>query len=182
MPHLQARHDEDDCWTWNQRNGGLDLLPPDLWDACCSQLKPAVTQPSHNDDTLTALHKEPPDDQICYDHKHRRLCCDFFVGSSSYLHLPMLHELVLTVRLATDNKSQNTTFYHVQQDGFLRLYEPSSILWPTGYLLSLCLAAPRKCGITSHVHQAVAHAVANTDAAAVELGAGICRPLSLRAP
>jgi hypothetical protein len=37
--------------------------------------------------------------------------------------------------------------YNLEQDGFLRKFDTSTILWPAGYLLTLCISAPKYCGI-----------------------------------
>lgn len=39
----------------------------------------------------------------------------------------------------------NRRTYNVQQDGFLRRFDPAGILWPTGYFLTLCVSAPNRC-------------------------------------
>jgi hypothetical protein len=51
-----------------------------------------------------------------------------------------------------------TTDYYtfdVQQDGFLRPYDTAAVMWPTAYLLSLCLGAPRRCGIANELEKAL---------------------------
>eukprot|EP00547_Thalassionema_nitzschioides_P011311 CAMPEP_0194263130 /NCGR_PEP_ID=MMETSP0158-20130606/46901_1 /TAXON_ID=33649 /ORGANISM="Thalassionema nitzschioides, Strain L26-B" /LENGTH=309 /DNA_ID=CAMNT_0039003307 /DNA_START=163 /DNA_END=1092 /DNA_ORIENTATION=- len=107
-----------------------------------------------------------------------RLCCDFFHGSSSYLHLPLLKELAVRLRVKTDDKDSQGVFleerYDLHQDGFLRHYDTSGVLWPTAYLLSLCVAAPNACGIPE-IYQAMAEAN-KSHPIAVELGAGVGAP------
>jgi hypothetical protein len=113
-------------------------------------------------------------DQGCaaiYFMAHRPIC--FF----------LLNALIIRLRLGTDHSLDTTgtrqplveeTIYDLEQDGFLRKHDVAGILWPTGYLLSLCLAAPRACGVPE-LYQAVKTATTNatlSPALAVELGAG----------
>ena len=169
---LQAKIDDPDCWAWD-----LDqdtLLPPDLWSTCCSLL-PQNSQSTQKQSKALLFGGDNNDNtNICTDAKHRSLCCDLFRGSSSYLHLPLLQELALRLRVETDQG--NTLMYELEQDGFLRQFDTAGILWPTAYLLSLCLASPRKCGIETLVRTAIAGVSSKESTLAMELGTGIGAP------
>lgn len=188
---LIAVKDADDCWAY-QITEGASWLPPDLWSRCCSQLpqeeaknekkKHASSSNLFGEDTaIQGSNNDVDNDDECVNDAHQRLCCDFVQGSSSYLHLPLLHELAIRLRLQTDDQTarqkQPTKTYNLQQDGFLRPYDPSGILWPTSYLLSLCVAAPKRCGIPE-IYQAAAAATMHGSnlPIAIELGAGLGTP------
>lgn len=144
--------DQENCWT----NNSLD---PNLWwDQCCSQLL---------DVSLT-----DDDTDICVRDDGVRICCDFFVGSSSYLRLPPLREVALRVRAQTDNDDNVTVIYDLEQDGFLRMYDTAGVLWPTAYFLGLCVAAPTFCGVPE-LYKAIAFGSSKNT---LELGAGIGFP------
>jgi len=165
---LEATIDGGDCWSWiNESN---KIIPTDLWHHCCSLIKTF--------DEPTTLNFQSDFDGDNCSRGLSRLCCDFFHGSSSYLHLPLLKELAIRIRVRTDEEDDQGNAmeerYDLQQDGFLRHFDTSGVLWPTAYLLSLCLAAPNRCGIPE-LYQAVDKA-SNAFPFAVELGAGIGAP------
>ena len=159
--------DTKDCWVWDLTTED-NLLQPDLWSKCCSQLP----QPSPRKKDATNPLGSPPEMDECIRDSHRRFCCDFYNGSSSYLHLPLLQELSLRLRVQTD---EGSVVFYLEQDGVLRQYDPSAILWPTAYLLSLCVAEPRRCGIPEIFDAAAAHPV-SSGTMVVELGTGIGAP------
>ena len=57
-------------------------------------------------------------------------CCSFGVGSDSYRMIPAVRETHITVRLPS------ARLLRIDQEGWLRLFDPSTILWPAGYLLA----------------------------------------------
>ena len=144
----------DPCWAWQP----TDLSPlDDLWQDCC---------------VMNAVRTAPTS---CFNGHGHSYCCDLSPTTSVYLHLPILHSLALRVHIPTDDdESSSTLSYNLEQDGFLRPYDPSTTLWPTAYLLSLCLGAPRTCGIANDLEQALEQR--SVLHAAVELGAGLGLP------
>lgn len=152
---VQAPADEIGCWTFSPGN-------MELWDECCSEISAA-----QDDDHSSFLGNAATSKDECYRHGSRT-CCDFYEGSSSYLRLPALRELALRVRLQTDDGREESYNIELEQDGFLRRFDAAGILWPTGYLLALCVAAPRRCGAPELYNEGFR--------AAVEIGAGIGAP------
>jgi hypothetical protein len=66
----------------------------------------------------------------------------------------------------------------LEQDGFLRPFDVSSLLWPAGYLLTLCVASPINCGaleVSKALDFALNHGIVDKPYA-LELGAGIGGP------
>lgn len=177
---LKAVVDDLDCWSFDVDQ---DDIATDMWDECC------VSETSSTTATIVnhAFSRSHRQDARCYHTDGSRMCCDLFHGSSSFLFLPLLNALIIRLRLGTDHSLDTTgtrqplveeTIYDLEQDGFLRKHDVAGILWPTGYLLSLCLAAPRACGVPE-LYQAVKTATTNatlSPALAVELGAGIGAP------
>ena len=174
--HIQP-HDKIPCW-----HGGDDLdVAVDRWDSCCRGLvdrrasrKSGVASNSDCRDETSGL----------------PLCCDFFNGSPSHLRLPALREVALNIRISIEGGDMNTSTslascgandsntsvatISLEQDGFLRPFDVSSILWPAGYLLTLCVASPDQCGAIE-VSQAIEDAIAKgkREYFGIELGAGI---------
>ena len=161
--------DAGDCWNW--RTGVDTFQPPwEIWDRCCSMLQMS------DDNTIrevngglgtsqSMLSTNLQNDECCYDlETGARFCCEFRAGSSSYLRLPALREMALRVRVPTEDIM---TTYVLQQDGFLRRFDSATVLWPAGYLLGLCVAAPQQCGVPEIYH---------TTGSVLELGAGIGFP------
>lgn len=170
QPRLVATVDAEDCWTWDlsQEDEFLDI---DLWSQCCSQLpQPAVK----TKDTTETFGSHDEMDGCLRNGSQRSLCCDFCQGTSCYLHLPLIEELSLRLRVQTDEGS--IISFDLEQDGLLRRFDPAAVLWPTAYLLSLCLAGPRQCGIPEIYDAAAAAHLANNTTVALELGTGIGAP------
>lgn len=167
-----------ECWPSTLENGGAggDNVM-DLWDECCSQVTDVeqsaesdsakdLPQQQGNDNTM--LGGVDAHNQCAFEGKP--LCCEFHVGSSSYLRLPALRELALRVRVESDDGVKE--IYDLEQDGFLRRFDPAGILWPSGYLLALCVAAPNMCGVP----ELNDIAGSSTELFALELGSGIGLP------
>lgn len=174
-PHV----DGADCWNFNA--SVYKISTHSWWDACCSQLTLGREINNYN--------KRRPFDakhdhfwQQCHHSDGSRLCCDLFHGSSNYLNLPLLNELAVRLRVETDvigsiGGPTKVETYNLEQDGFLRKYDVAGILWPTGYLLGLCVARPRFCGVPEILQAIeVKTTVSSGRAAVVELGAGIGVP------
>lgn len=130
----------------------------DKWDLCCSRVASTQNDPESDQKIQEECEKDG-----------HRLCCDFYQGSLSYLRLPALQETTVHLKLDRDQ----LLGIILQQDGFLRKFDPAGVLWPTGYLLSICLADPSHCGIPELFMAAESH---SDDHAAIELGAGIGAP------
>lgn len=160
----RSRNDDERCWD----GMGDSKAAPSTWDRCCSLLPgvEASSPPSFASDFPS---------EGCVDSRGFRLCCDFFQGSPCYLRLPALREIALNVRVSFDESAETSTL-SLEQDGFLRPFDVAAILWPAGYLLTLCVAAPRSCNVPEIV-QAANHAFESRQSlvspVAVELGAGI---------
>lgn len=169
-----AANDDNDCWNFHPQDEF------DLWDDCCSQL-------GHSDDARALLgpqtissHKN--NNNVCL-RQGRHMCCGFYRGSSSYLRLPALSELALVVRAETENSNGEHEIYRLEQDGFLRKFDPAAILWPASYFLGLCLATPAYCGIPELSRLVAAHQRGHShhhhhhhQFRAMELAAGIGLP------
>jgi hypothetical protein len=170
--------EETDCWIPGG-DDGLDLegasnLVLERWDTCCSQLKPKRSKAATTGGVGGEGKKK--EEKLCYQtsppgHKRRRLCCGLFPGSLSHLRLPALQELTISLRLVTSPTS--TYQVTLEQDGFLRKYDPAGVLWPTGYLLCVCLAYPDRCGLPEVLGAVRGH---HDSVVSVELGAGIGAP------
>jgi hypothetical protein len=152
-----ARQDDvTSCWNINERS-----FSSDLWDKCCSP--------------FVEFHQHQQNDSIeaeCIQYHatgHRnRLCCELHAGSSSHLRLPALQEISIVVRLTMDNGE--TVRILLEQDGFLRQFDMSTVLWPSSFLLSLCIAAPIRCGLPELLKSVDDH---RSGPIAIELGSGI---------
>mmetsp|Transcript_14749 Transcript_14749/g.31778 ORF Transcript_14749/g.31778 Transcript_14749/m.31778 type:complete len:478 (+) Transcript_14749:204-1637(+) len=163
------------------------------WDTCCSALSRRDTASSLSANIFmesTSKHASVGEidsltESECKSASGLPLCCDLFVSSPSHLRLPALREVGLTVRVSmatgTDAASaavaeKNVTL-SLEQDGFLRPFDISSILWPAGYLLTLCVASPRLCGAIE-LGRAIDAAIESGrhNSFAIELGAGVGGP------
>ena len=174
-PRVEAPRDEEDCWTGTDFSDGMDIddastIVLDHWDRCCSQLATEKT---------TEKNAAEDDDKMCYQTskytlKRKRMCCNLSQGSLAYLRLPALLELSLRIRLKPTNPPGVEPYDIVlEQDGFLRRYDTAGVLWPTGYLLTLCMSDPIKCGIPELFDAVDA---APSTLVAVEIGAGTGAP------
>jgi hypothetical protein len=160
--------------------------PTLAWDECCSILPQQRSNAEGNQKTANSkslsgmmlgdgvLDSHALDDDGC---DTPNPCCNFFVGSSSHLRLPALHEPALAVRLMASDEQRITL--DLEQDGHLRLFDVAGILWPSGYLLALCMSNPTDCGIQGVLDRAWSRQyqiLSNEPRSrpfAIELGAGI---------
>jgi hypothetical protein len=72
------------------------------------------------------------------------------------------------------NNTRSETMY-IEQEGSLRMFDVSGVLWPAGYLLGLCLSNPLSCGIYE-VLDAMMLSDGRRRPTAIELGAGVGFP------
>jgi hypothetical protein len=183
---FSPRMDAIDCWNPAANDDGrkmLDLAKASMivlekWDPCCSQLVAAA--PHQEEEECFHVHPQSL--------TRTRLCCDFYQESVSQLRLPALQELSLNVRLrtamtnATSRSStgeQHVLSLQVHQDGFLRKFDTAAVLWPTAYLLSLCIINPGHCGISELLDSAIRGGSQRPSLPvvdSVELGAGVGLP------
>mmetsp|Transcript_11870 Transcript_11870/g.25686 ORF Transcript_11870/g.25686 Transcript_11870/m.25686 type:complete len:378 (-) Transcript_11870:379-1512(-) len=91
-----------------------------IWEECCSSLP---RSPS----ACTRLHA------------NQTSCCVMSAGSKAFLSLPVLREISIQVGL------QNGRLLRIEQDGLLRPFDVSTVLWPAGYLLSQWVSSPEQC-------------------------------------
>ena len=166
--HYFAPRDDSQCWNPAQ-DDEFDLedassIVLDRWDICCSQVAKKSSVKSV-DPEKECYHFNPQTMQ------RSRLCCCLYQGSLSHLRLPALQELSLNVRLKTSNT--DTFEISIAQEGFLRKYDPAGVLWPTAYLLSMCIAFPDYCGIPELLEASRSH---TSPVVSVELGAGVGLP------
>lgn len=174
--------DPTPCW-----GGGGEHFD---WDACCSAFRKTETCSSGAIFLVAQASADNLNGQgaggivACADPSSGLpVCCDFFAGSSSHLRLPALREVALNVRVSMPSSTdaiivQNVTL-SLEQDGFLRPFDVSSILWPAGYLLTLCVASPLQCGaieLSRAIDSAIDIRGQRSNAFAIELGAGIGAP------
>ena len=82
---------------------------PSDWEECCSKLR----QPLPNGCSPGGA------------------CCAIGRGSRAALLLPLLREIKVRIRLP------NGRVLAIEQDGFLRPFDVSTVVWPAGFLLSL---------------------------------------------
>jgi hypothetical protein len=152
MPRPMAKYDAADCLpvTWDKD-----------WDMFCSIL-PRSSQQRHETDHGCPVHTSWsstsalwPDTSGFNNHPHRLSCCEFFHGSSSYTKLPVLHEPAVRMRMRIDTKNNANTGYEssstiinldLEQEGYLRPFDVSTVLWPSAYFLTLCVTDPSRCG------------------------------------
>jgi hypothetical protein len=157
--------------------------PNKEWDDCCSILPRTKKQTSSLDsevagDSSFSFYQE--EQQGC---GINNACCDYWSGSPSHLRLPVLHEPALRVIISLGkDDNQETTSLELEQDGYLRLFDVAAILWPSGYLLTLCVANPMGCQIPE-IYQAVdyhlllgASRKLHGTPIAMELGTGVGAP------
>mmetsp|Transcript_6082 Transcript_6082/g.12426 ORF Transcript_6082/g.12426 Transcript_6082/m.12426 type:complete len:506 (-) Transcript_6082:32-1549(-) len=113
--------------------------------------------------------------------------CAIAPGSYNHLVLPALREPRVNISLefrkfAFENGNwimegeRSNGMLDIEQEGSLRMYDVSGVLWPAGYLLGLCLANPIKCGVPE-VLDAIRSKSDNSGAPiAIELGSGVGFP------
>ena len=119
------------------------------WDACCGELASAAERARCDGGA------RGEDDGACA----------FAADAPSHLRLPALRETRVRVRVATGAGRACTLA--LEQDGWLRPFDPPTVLWPAGLLLALCVAEPAgRCGLGR----------AELGAKTLELGAGVAAP------
>jgi hypothetical protein len=164
------------CWNPADDDTNMDLVNASMivlekWDSCCSQIVAAAVPHQQQQEECFHVHPQTM--------KRARLCCDFYQESLSQLRLPALQEVSLNFRLRAPDY---VLLLQVHQDGFLRKFDPSAVLWPTAYLLSLCISHPSNCGISEILDSAIrggsqdAPSSSSTVVVSVELGAGVGLP------
>lgn len=163
-----------DCWSGNdddiQETNSIsfgvmeekdDKMSPgsaaiDRWNGCCSYFQTCDKKSSS-----------------CIDktNDNRYLCCELAEGLDNHLILPALREPTINIRVKKykDDKSEDIL---IEQEGSLRQFDVSGVLWPAGYLLGLCLSNPVECGMPE-----IIDAIAGSRRPfAVELGCGVGFP------
>lgn len=176
MKRVVAKRDTSGCMP-AVALGSAD--PTKEWDECCSILPQEQHHQRQNGQREISwdnntLDRESSDASLgCMVSNP---CCEFSVGSSAHLRLPSLHEPALRIRIGDASKqlARSSTVLELEQDGYLRLFDVAGILWPTGYLLSQCLADPSSCGIGDLLDQATAGV--SSKPFAIELGTGVGAP------
>lgn len=147
QPTLIATKDSPNCSKTHSDWNTVD--PYELWDESCSILQrenmEMIIRPS-NEFSLSSLSWQKPFSGF----SPQAQCCVFTPGSWTYLRLPAIHEPAIRLgipyhhydgaqRNSSISTKVSTTFLNLEQDGYLRPYDVAGILWPTGYMLSLCL-------------------------------------------
>lgn len=166
----RAKIDKEDC-IYPVREAAENSNPTKEWDSCCSILltnKKEARTPS--DIVFGVPFKDDQGDASC---SIANPCCEFYAGSPSHLRLPALHEPALRVRVSLPN---GITTLELEQEGYLRPFDVAGILWPSGYLLALCMANPINCQIPEVVNAVEFHHARYTSPVALELGAGVGAP------
>ena len=195
QPTLIAKKDSPNCSKTNSDWSTVD--PYQLWDESCSILPSANMEMmirSSNEFPLSSLSWQKPFSEF----PPQAQCCVFTPGSWTYLRLPAIHEPAIRLGIpyhhhddAQRNSSTSTnvsiTFLNLEQDGYLRPFDVAGILWPTGYMISLCLGDLVGCPIpelrvlvTEYQQSFIPDETLNTDELyrnhpllALELGTGI---------
>jgi hypothetical protein len=190
-----AKHDELNCTTLKLRHHrSIDWTFHDLnqiWDNCCSIL-PQMTTKIASKNFMTMFDNVDKLLQL----ESCSCCCDFTPGSWSYLRLPALHEPAVRLRIPQQQQQQqqqkknanndnpkesgsDDMVLDLEQDGYLRLFDVATILWPSGYMLSLCLGniwicnVPELSSIIGEFYHHQPRSSSSTRPFAIELGAGI---------
>jgi hypothetical protein len=131
----------------------------DRWNDCCSFFRPHSS------------------DYACYNTKQSEnaaFCCEISEASDNHLILPALLEPEVNVILRLrDDRSERID---IEQEGSLRMFDVSGVLWPAGYLLGLCLSDPMACGVPEVLDAIVQNELNSHRSLAVELGAGVGFP------
>ena len=96
----------------------------------------------------------------------------------NHLILPALREPAVTISLEFVDNSTGEEIAEsiaIEQEGSLRMFDVSGVLWPAGYLLGLCVSNPIACGFPE-VLDAINFEYCCTKPLVVELGAGVGFP------
>eukprot|EP00962_Isochrysis_galbana_P001381 scaffold351_cov117-Isochrysis_galbana.AAC.4 len=73
------------------------------------------------------------------------LCREVGNSSRSFLRLPALRDVSVRLTLGSGSASHAPRVLRLDQDGFLRPFEPSTVLWPAGYLLARWATDEAQC-------------------------------------
>ena len=182
-PTLRAKDDSPNCVKTHSDWTTVD--PYELWDESCSILPRPVDEGTHDPSFLSSSQQNSFSSSFFQEQ-----CCVFTQGSWTYLRLPAIFEpaiqLGIRQRYNISNKNSSVTFLNLEQDGYLRPYNVAGILWPTGYMLSLCLGNIRGRPIpelydlirdyqTDLIAEQTSHSIEMLEnyPLALELGAGI---------
>ena len=142
---VAPRRDRPGCWE------APAPASVDLWDGCCSRME---LPPQSWDGGGGPFGGGGRGDgggggDPCLL-EGRRMCCDLRPGTGGHLRLPALGEVGLRLGFGGGGKEEeeeeNIPALDLQQDGPLRPYNPSTVLWPGGYLLAQCLGPGRVPG------------------------------------
>ena len=142
-PTLRAKDDSPNCVRTHSDWTTVD--PYELWDESCSILPRPV-----NEATLDSSFLPLSGQNSFSASSFQEQCCVFTPGSWTYLRLPAIFEPAIQVGIPQSyilERNASTTFLNLDQDGYLRPYDVAGILWPTGYMLSLCLGDIFGCPI-----------------------------------
>lgn len=148
---LRASNDDPNCSRVHSDWTMVD--PYELWDNSCSIFP-------HSANELSLLSAGSQQNSF-FESSHQAPCCVFTPGSWTYLRLPAIHEPAVQLGIPQkqyDNNDSMDSFesscsdftvnlLNLEQDGYLRPFDVAGILWPTGYMLSLCLGNIVGCPI-----------------------------------
>ena len=174
---LVAKHDTFGCVSdrkevsFHATTAGTDVNG--VWDESCSLL-------TRKSDML--LRSNSNIDQI--EEKTEFFpCCELRPGNwASFSRLPALLEPVIRLVIPRSELDLPPLELNLEQDGYLRPFDVSTIFWPTGYLLSVCLGNWLQCPIVELqdvIQDQIIRAQDETYPSkpfALELGAGIGVP------
>lgn len=161
---------ESSTFIHNDMSPGSAIIQ--RWNDCCSFFH-----------LSNIKHEYSYYDMTNYNDKMRdmRLCCEISQSNDNHLILPALREPMVTIHLpifeVDINNRSNTrseTMY-IEQEGSLRMFDVSGVLWPAGYLLGLCLSNPLSCGIPEVLDNMMSSS-GHRQPIAIELGAGVGFP------
>jgi hypothetical protein len=204
MMHIQNDDDDALCWDGqiimspdNNENGlhSFTSIAASMESSTLTynnnvNMSPGSAIIQRWNDCCSFFHTSPTKDEYsCYDttnnndnnKKDRRLCCEVSPTNDNHLILPALREPMVNINLPIfkgntndENNTRSETMY-IEQEGSLRMFDVSGVLWPAGYLLGLCLSNPLSCGIPE-VLDAMMLNGGRRQPIAIELGAGVGFP------
>ncbi|KAL3910202.1 MAG: hypothetical protein SGARI_002239 [Bacillariaceae sp.] len=163
-----ARKDDNLCRLHPNVPALSDVDIHQLWDDACSMM--IFVKHIFGADGAGNLHAS------FSSSVQENLCCEFGPHNPwTYLRLPALEEPAIRLQIPFGGENASSQLEHftldLEQDGFLRTFQVDSVLWPSGYLLSLCMGNLRQCvPETRDLHQKRSHVTA------LELGCGIGAP------
>ena len=158
---------ESGTLVYNTTSPGSAIIQ--RWNDCCSFFHLSTTNEKFS----------------CYDtindNDNMKLCCEISQTNDNHLILPALREPMVTIHLPifedNINNGNNTRYetMYIEQEGSLRMFDVSGVLWPAGYLLGSCLSNPLFCGIPKAL-DAMMLSSGHRQPIAIELGAGVGFP------